>query len=172
MASAPRRRCRSPFASVRGHHTGIRYPDFEATRSFWVDTMGRRVLQVWPYGDLTLAYALPPAQDDFRLEILGDPGATAQPRFGDVDASLGVNGYNHVCLSVDDVDAALEELRARGVDIVNPRSRSTTSAPASPSSAIRGAACSSSPSASATTTPTELRAGPGVCPVRSAPSRQ
>ncbi|MYS16278.1 VOC family protein, partial [Streptomyces sp. SID4982] len=34
--------------------------------------------------------------------------------------SLTVNGYNHVCLSVDDVDAALEELRARGVDIVNP----------------------------------------------------
>ncbi|MGV9933641.1 VOC family protein [Streptomyces olivaceoviridis] len=120
LPPTPPRNTASPFASMRGHHTGIRYPDFEAARSFWVDTMGWRVLQVWPYGDLTLAYVLPPAQDDFRLEILGGPGAAAQPRFSDVDASLGVNGYNHVCLSVDDVDATLEELRARGVDIVNP----------------------------------------------------
>jgi glyoxylase I family protein len=110
----------SPFASMRGHHTGIRYPDFEKARAFWVDTMGWRVLQTWPYGDLTLAYVMPPAQDDFHLEILAGPGAAAQPEFGDVDASLAVNGYNHVCLSVDSVDDTLAELRRRGVDIVNP----------------------------------------------------
>ena len=50
--------------------------------------MGWRVLQTWPYGDLTLAYVLPPAQDDFHLEILAGPGAAAQPPFDDVDASL------------------------------------------------------------------------------------
>ncbi|MGS2645745.1 VOC family protein [Streptosporangium sp. G12] len=66
------------------------------------------------------AVPAPPAQDDFRLEILGGPGAAAQPRFGDVDASLSLNGYNHVCLSVDSVDDTLAELRRRGVDIVNP----------------------------------------------------
>jgi glyoxylase I family protein len=120
LPTTPPHNTTSPFASMRGHHTGIRYPDFEAARAFWVDTMGWRVLQVWPYGDLTLAYVLPPTQDDFRLEILGGPGAAAQPQFGDVDASLAVNGYNHVCLSVDDVDAALGALRERDVEIVNP----------------------------------------------------
>ncbi|MEV4601252.1 VOC family protein [Amycolatopsis sp. NPDC049253] len=94
---------------MRGHHTGIRYPDFEQALAFWVDTMGWRVLQVWPYGDLTLSYVLPPAQDDFRLEILGGPGAAAQPRFGDVDATLAeiVNPP----FEIDDISARLAFFR-------------------------------------------------------------
>jgi lactoylglutathione lyase/glyoxylase I family protein len=110
----------SPFSSMRGHHTGIRYPDYEVARAFWVDTLDWRVLQTWPYGELTLAYVMPPNQDDFHLEILAGPGAAAQPQYPDVDASLVVNGYNHVCLSVDSVDDTLDELRKRGVEIVNP----------------------------------------------------
>ena len=110
----------SPFASMRGHHTGIRYPDFEDARSFWVDKLDWRVLQTWPYGELTLAYVMPPNQDDYHLEILAGPGAAAQTLYGDVDASLVVNGFNHVCLSVASVDDTLTELRRRGVDIVNP----------------------------------------------------
>jgi glyoxylase I family protein len=109
----------SAFASMRGHHTAIRYPDFEAARSFWVETMEWRVLQTWPYGDLTLAYVSPPTQDDFHLEILAGPGAGPQTVYGDVDASLAAPGLNHVCLSVDSVDETLAELRRRGVDVVN-----------------------------------------------------
>jgi lactoylglutathione lyase/glyoxylase I family protein len=77
------------------------------------------VLQTWPYGDLTLAYVMPPNQDDFHLEIHAGPGAAAQTVYGDVDASLAVNGFNHVCLSVDSVDATVDALRERGVDIVH-----------------------------------------------------
>jgi lactoylglutathione lyase/glyoxylase I family protein len=120
LPAAPPRNPASPFASMRGHHTGIRYPDYGAARSFWVDTMEWRILQTWTYGELTLSYVMPPDQDDFHLEILAGPGARAQTVFGDVDASLTVDGYNHVCLSVDSVDGTLEELRRRGVDIVNP----------------------------------------------------
>jgi len=120
LPAAPPKDPSSPFASMRGHHTAIRYPDFEAARSFWVDTLDWRVLQTWPYGDLTLAYVLPPDQDDYRLEILAGPGATAGPIHADVDASLVAGGLNHVCLSVDDVDATLRALRERGVDVVNP----------------------------------------------------
>ena len=109
----------SPLASMRGHHTAIRYPDFEPARSFWVDTMDWRVLQTWPYGELTLAYVMPPNQDGFHLEILAGPGAAPQTIHPDVDASLGQNGFNHVCLSVDSVDDTLAVLRDRGVDVVN-----------------------------------------------------
>jgi glyoxylase I family protein len=119
LPADPPRNPSSPFASVRGHHTGIRYPDFEAARAFWVDTLEWRVLQTWPYGDLTLAYVSPPDSDDFHLEILAGPGASSQTVFGDVDASLAAAGYNHVCLSVDSVDDTLAELRRRGVDVVN-----------------------------------------------------
>jgi glyoxylase I family protein len=116
----PPRNPDSPFASMRGHHTGIRYPDYEKARAFWLDTMGWRILQVWPFGDLTLAYVMPPDQDDFHLEILGGPGTVAQAEFADVQASMSVPGYNHVCLAVDSVDDTLAELRKRGVDIVSP----------------------------------------------------
>ena len=110
----------SPFASMRGHHTAIRYPDFESARSFWVDVMDWRVLQTWPYGELTLAYVMPPNQDDFHLEILAGPGAAPQTVYADVDASLAQSGFNHVCLSVESVDDTLAVLRERGVDVVNP----------------------------------------------------
>jgi glyoxylase I family protein len=120
LPAAPARNTSSPFSSMHAHHTAIRYPDFEAARSFWVDTMDWRVLQTWPYGELTLAYVMPPDQDDFHLEILAGPGAAAQEIYDDVDASLVVNGFNHVCLSVDSVDETLAALRERGVDIVNP----------------------------------------------------
>lgn len=119
LPAAPQPKVDSPFASMRGHHTGIRYPDFEAARAFWVDKLDWRVLQTWPYGELTLAYVSPPNQDDFHLEILAGPGAATQPVYSDVDASLVANGFNHVCLSVDNVDATLEVLRERGVEIVN-----------------------------------------------------
>jgi lactoylglutathione lyase/glyoxylase I family protein len=110
----------SPFASMKGHHTAIRYPDFDAARSFWVDTLDWRVLQTWPYGDLTLAYVMPPNHDGFHLEILAGPGAAPQEVYADVDASLAESGFNHVCLSVESVDDTLAVLRERGVDIVNP----------------------------------------------------
>lgn len=120
LPTAPARNTASVFSSMHGHHVAIRYPDFEAARSFWVDTMEWRVLQTWPYGDLTLAYVMPPDQDDFHLEILAGPGAAPQVVYGDVDASLAAGGYNHVCLSVDSVDDTLAALRERGVDVVNP----------------------------------------------------
>ena len=120
LPAAPATNTTSPFASMHGHHTGIRYPDFEAARSFWVDTLDWRVLQTWAYGELTLAYVSPPNQDDFHLEILAGPGAARQPMYSDVDESLASNGFNHVCLSVDSVDDTLAELRKRGVAIVNP----------------------------------------------------
>ncbi|WP_433041215.1 VOC family protein [Dactylosporangium sp. CS-033363] len=118
LPADPPRSPGSPFASMRGHHTGIRYPRFEDALSFWVDKLDWRVLQIWPYGGLTLAYVMPPDQDDFHLEILAGPGAVPQPQFTDVGESLLMSGLNHVCLSVSDVDATVAELRARGVEVV------------------------------------------------------
>jgi glyoxylase I family protein len=110
----------TPFASMRGHHAAIRYPDFDQARDFWETTMDWRVLHVWPYGDLKLAYVMPPNSDDWHIEILAGPGAADQRQFADVDESLSVHGLNHVCLSVDSLEETLDELRRRGVEIVNP----------------------------------------------------
>ncbi|MET0862769.1 MAG: VOC family protein [Nakamurella sp.] len=119
LPANPPRNPESVFSAMRGHHIGIRYPEFSAALEFWVGRLDWRVLQTWPYGELTLAYLLPPDQDDFHLEVLAGPGATTQPQFPEVDASLSVTGFNHVCFHVDSVDRTLEKLRARGVEIVN-----------------------------------------------------
>ena len=99
LPAAPARNISSPFSSMHGHHTAIRYPDFEAARSFWVDTMDWRVLQTWPYGELTLAYVMPPDQDDFHLEILAGPGAARPSGVAgtSADAADRCRGHQRSC---------------------------------------------------------------------------
>jgi glyoxylase I family protein len=103
---------------MRAHHTGIRYPDYEDARSFWVDRLDWRILQTWPFGGLTLAYIMPPDQDGFHLEILAGPGAAERPIAADLNESLNFSGFNHVCIAVDSLDKTLADLRDRGVEIV------------------------------------------------------
>jgi catechol 2,3-dioxygenase-like lactoylglutathione lyase family enzyme len=107
-----------PFDSWVGHHAAIRVPDYEVSKSWFVDTLGWRVVQEWMYGALQLAYLAPPADDSFHVEILAGPGAAAQTVYENVDDSLTQNGLNHVCIEVESVDDSLAELRRRGVTIV------------------------------------------------------
>jgi glyoxylase I family protein len=107
-----------PFASWVGHHAAIRVPDYEASKRWFVDQLGWRVVQEWMYGELQLAYLAPSDDDHFHVEILGGPGAAPQPTYESVDASLTEHGLNHVCIQVASVDDSLAELRRRGVTIV------------------------------------------------------
>ena len=76
------------------------------------------MLREWPYGDLTLAYLMPANDDDFHFELLAGPVPHPQPVLDDLAVSLDYGGYQHVCVNVANVDAALAELRRRGVDVV------------------------------------------------------
>ncbi len=64
MPAHPPRNPDSPFASVGGHHVGVRVPDYAAAKAWYTEKLDFRVLQEWPYGDLQLAYLCPP--DDGR----------------------------------------------------------------------------------------------------------
>jgi glyoxylase I family protein len=90
---------KSPFDSWVGHHAAIRVPDYEVSKSWFVETLGWRVTQEWMYGALQLAYIAPPADGSFHVEILGGPGVAAQ-------------------IAYESVDDSLAELRRRGVTIV------------------------------------------------------
>ena len=107
-----------PFASWVGHHAAIRVPDYEASKRWFVDQLGWRVVQEWRWGELQLAYLAPSGDDHFHVEILGGPGAAAQQTYESVEASMTQNGLNHVCIQVASVDDSLAELRRRGVTIV------------------------------------------------------
>lgn len=118
MPPHPAKNPDSPFASFGGHHVGVRVPDYDAAKAWYVEKLDFRVLQEWPYGDLKLAYLCPAADDEFHIELLAGPVPHAKPVLDDLAVSLDYGGYQHVCLHVDDVDAARAELGRRGVDLV------------------------------------------------------
>jgi glyoxylase I family protein len=45
MPGNPPRRPDSPFASLRGHHVGIRVPDYEAALTWYTQKLDFRVLR-------------------------------------------------------------------------------------------------------------------------------
>ena len=110
----------SPFADMRGHHVAIRTTSLEEAKDFYVGKLDFRVVAEWDYEDETLAYLVPPGDDNLFVEILG--GGDALPRevrpYTDLGDSLRYTGYHHFCLDVHSVDASLETLRERGVTIV------------------------------------------------------
>lgn len=110
----------SALASLAGHHVGIRVPDFKASLDWFVDKLDFRVVHTWPYEDQKLAYVAPPNDDSFFIEILGDgqPHPIPKPVWTDLGDSLRLAGYHHACFNVDSVDATVEILRSRGVQIV------------------------------------------------------
>ncbi|WP_061298914.1 VOC family protein [Herbidospora cretacea] len=118
MPAHPPRNPASPFASFAGHHVGIRVPDFEAAKSWYVEKLDFRVLQEWPYGELKLAYLSPADDDDFHVEILAGPVPFPKEVLDDLEVSLRHGGYQHICVHVDSVDETRAELVRRGVDVI------------------------------------------------------
>jgi glyoxylase I family protein len=110
----------SPFADMRRHHVGVRVPDFETAKRWYVDTLGFRVVAEWDYADQKLGFLAPPTDDHFYIEILG--GGEPVPKdvrpYTDLGSSLAYAGYHHFCLEVDSVDGTVQKLRDRGVTIV------------------------------------------------------
>lgn len=105
---------------MRGHHVGIRVKDFEASKNWFIEKLDFRVVHCWQYEDLRLAYMAPPNDEGLMIELVGDgrPQPLPKQAWKDLGDSLGVSGHHHVCFEVRDVDAAVAELRRRGVHIV------------------------------------------------------
>jgi catechol 2,3-dioxygenase-like lactoylglutathione lyase family enzyme len=116
--------------ALRGiEHVGLTVPDLDAAQRFFVDVLGcefvfadgpfprdpdfcRERLNVHP--DATFRYAFLRCGNGPNLEVFQysapDQALTA-PKNSDV-------GGHHLCLYVDDIDAAVEHLRAHGVRVL------------------------------------------------------
>ncbi|SFF47505.1 glyoxylase I family protein [Paenibacillus algorifonticola] len=108
----------TPIASLKGHHIAIRVPDYEAAKSWYVEKLGFRVIQEWPFGDLHLAYVAPPHDDSFYFEIIGDGEVNDAPIYHDINSSMYKAGHHHLCMTVNDVDEAIAYLDSKGVTII------------------------------------------------------
>lgn len=87
-------------------HTAIASPNPEALAKWYVDTLGLRIVHRYD-GNVFVK-----APDGTMLEII--------PSVGDpVKTEMKTPGIRHLAVAVDDFDAALEDLRSKGVEIGN-----------------------------------------------------
>ena len=108
----------SPFATARVTHAALRVPDLEASKRWFVEKLDFRVDREWPVGELRSAWLCPAGDGSVHVEIIGGNSPEPNPEFGTLDETLEYGGYHHVCIDVDSLDRAVEELRRRGVAIV------------------------------------------------------
>ncbi|MBD8655982.1 VOC family protein [Oxalobacteraceae sp. CFBP 13730] len=109
----------SPFTSWRGDHVGLRVPDFDTAVAWYRGTLDFRLIRTMVLGEKTLAFLAPASDDSFRIELIAGPGCAPRPAYDQLIDTHAVAGWHHLCLRVEDVDAAIGELRRRAVRIVS-----------------------------------------------------
>jgi catechol 2,3-dioxygenase-like lactoylglutathione lyase family enzyme len=95
--------------------------DQEAAREFWTEKVGFEVrsdITMPELGDFRWLAVGPPGQDDFSIALLAIPGP---PVMDDetkkqIEALMAKGFAGSVFLTTDDVQAAYEELKGRGVE--------------------------------------------------------
>jgi methylmalonyl-CoA/ethylmalonyl-CoA epimerase len=105
-----------PF-DVRPHHCGLSVPDLEASIAWYREMLGfgLEMRQEMTHVPLKGAFL---KRGEFRIELFEVPGAAPLPaERREVDQDLRTHGTKHMALTVPDVRAALEFLRARGVEV-------------------------------------------------------
>lgn len=104
------------LAEARFDHMSINVADFEGAMAWYQNVLGFEVEVSWRVAALDgkrLAYLV---KNDARIELVAaDPGADGLAPATSFPEHFGRTGYGHFCFSVEDVDAALAELEAKGV---------------------------------------------------------
>jgi glyoxylase I family protein len=90
------------------HHAAIIVSDYQRSKAFYTETLGFPILREnfrADRGDWKLDLQF----GDGELEIFAIPGAPPRPSYPEAQ------GLRHLAFRVDDVEAAVRELEARGV---------------------------------------------------------
>lgn len=121
VAARPARAGRSgadPLRAIRLHHVGIAVPDGDASAALWRSLLGLSETarhRVEEFGVLALFLGTRPDSDAGLLELVQPiaPGPVSRflERWGP--------GLHHVCFEVEDLQATLDALAARGVRLVD-----------------------------------------------------
>jgi methylmalonyl-CoA epimerase len=103
----------------RVHHVAYIVRDLESALGFYRDTLG-----------LTVGLVLPIESDEVVIAFL-DVGETKVELVQPTSTTTGVarflesrgEGFHHVCFETPDLDAALDDLKGRGVELIDDRAR-------------------------------------------------
>ncbi len=98
------------------HHVALVVEDLETALGFWRDTLGLKLEKVnqvpaegsavafLPVGDSEIELVQPVTEDSGVARFLAKRGA----------------GMHHLCLEVDDLQAVLQDLKDKGVELIHP----------------------------------------------------
>lgn len=99
------------------HHVAVVVPEIEGALGFWQSALGLPLAGVEdvPAQKASVAF-LPAGESEVELvrPLEGDSGLAK------FLAEKGP-GLHHICFEVDDIDAMLQDLQARGVRLINPQ---------------------------------------------------
>jgi catechol 2,3-dioxygenase-like lactoylglutathione lyase family enzyme len=109
----------NPFASSKINHSAIRVPDFDTAIAWYAEKLGFRLRQSVSLAGLTFAFLYPAGDDSFHFELLAGAGADNRRPYKDLHDSYKMSGWHHLGFRVESVDNAIDELKRRGVTIVN-----------------------------------------------------
>ena len=97
----------------RIEHVGVVVRDVEASRRLWEDCFGIplgaveenavRRLALYPVGESMVELIAGTAADSRHAKLVAE----------------GKGGLNHICFEVEDIDAALAELKAKGIPLLD-----------------------------------------------------
>lgn len=108
------------LSSMKLDHVAIRVPNFEETVRWYKEKLGFKEVVQWkapPYVDPNLQFAYLELNGAV-IEIAGGGNPTrAVPPPATIKETFRLQGYIHVCLRVDDIDAVVAELKQRGVEV-------------------------------------------------------
>jgi LAO/AO transport system kinase len=100
-------------------HLGVAVESIEKALAFWRDALGLELKEVEVVEDQGVRVAMLPIGES-RIELLEATGAdTPVGKFLDKRGP----GIHHVCVEIDDINAKLDELKARGVRLIDERPR-------------------------------------------------
>src|SRR5213592_832505 len=100
---------------LKQDHVGLSSIDIDAAVDWYTSVLDFTVERRFEAGGMTFAFLV---NDNVKLELMHTARENVQPEVTDVHASLTHERLHHLCVAVDDVDAAVEELRSRGVNLV------------------------------------------------------
>ncbi|MBR1419100.1 MAG: methylmalonyl-CoA epimerase [Synergistaceae bacterium] len=102
-------------------HIGIAVKNIDEALKFWQDTLGVKCTGVEEVADQKVKTAFLPLKDS-ELELL-EPTSSDSPVAKFMEKNNGRGGMHHVALRVENVEAALEELKAKGVRLIDEKPR-------------------------------------------------
>ncbi|MBQ8692196.1 MAG: methylmalonyl-CoA epimerase [Synergistaceae bacterium] len=102
-------------------HIVIAVKNIDEALKFWQDTLGVKCTGVEEVADQKVKTAFLPLKDS-ELELL-EPTSSDSPVAKFMEKNNDRGGMHHVALRVENVEAALEELKAKGVRLIDEKPR-------------------------------------------------